>query len=172
MRDLIISEATDWQVLTLHLAVHMQQLRSAIASGASDAAQLARDALEIHAPLAHRLGVHHLSGGLEDLAFKALYPEQYHEIRQATEARMPVYQEAMETAKRAVYAALHQDTEFISQVNRSDFTQASTYILGNDTWFSNAGRMPDPSLKVTNLSRNPMHEEWRGKLRVQLTFQA
>lgn len=124
LRDLIISEATDWQVLTLHLAVHMQQLRSAIASGASDAAQLARDALEIHAPLAHRLGVHHLSGGLEDLAFKALYPAEYDEIRKATQARMPVYQEVMETAKRAVYAALHQDKEFISQVSQGDLTIA------------------------------------------------
>lgn len=40
LRDLIISEATDWQVLTLHLAVHMQQLRSAIGSGASQAGQV------------------------------------------------------------------------------------------------------------------------------------
>lgn len=45
--------------------------------------QLARDALEIHAPLAHRLGVHHLSGGLEDLAFKALYPNEYNEVQPA-----------------------------------------------------------------------------------------
>lgn len=43
--------------------------------------QLARDALEIHAPLAHRLGVHQLSAGLEDLAFKALYPSEYEEVR-------------------------------------------------------------------------------------------
>lgn len=42
--------------------------------------QLARDALEVHAPLAHRLGVHHLSGGLEDLAFEALYPAEYNQV--------------------------------------------------------------------------------------------
>lgn len=42
--------------------------------------KLARDALEIHAPLAHRLGVHHLSGGLEDLAFEALYPAEYNQV--------------------------------------------------------------------------------------------
>lgn len=40
LRDLIISEAADWQVLTLHLAVHMQQLQSAIISGASNASQV------------------------------------------------------------------------------------------------------------------------------------
>lgn len=40
LRDLIISEATDWQVLTLYLAVHMQQLRAAIGSGACDAGQV------------------------------------------------------------------------------------------------------------------------------------
>lgn len=116
LRDLIISEASDWQVLTLYLAVHMQELRSAIGVGASNTAQLACDALEIHAPLAHRLGVHHLSAGLEDLAFKALYPLEYDEIRSSTEARMGVYQEVMETAKSAVSAALRKDKGFTSQV--------------------------------------------------------
>lgn len=116
LRDLIISEASDWQVLTLYLAVHMQRLRSAIGAGASNAEQFARDALEIHAPLAHRLGVHHLSAGLEDLAFEALYPAEYDEIRRSTEARMGVYQEVMETAKSAVSAALRKDKAFTSQV--------------------------------------------------------
>lgn len=121
LRDLIISEASDWQVLTLYLAVHMQKLQSAIGAGASNAGQLARDALEIHAPLAHRLGVHHLSGGLEDLAFKALYPSEYSEIRLSTEARMGVYQEVMETAKVAVSTALRKDKAFTSQVRASFF---------------------------------------------------
>ena len=116
LRDLIISEAADWQVLTLYLAVHMQELRSATGSGADNATQLARDALEIHAPLAHRLGVHHLSGGLEDLAFEALYPREYDEIRRATQARMGVYQEVMESAKGAVAAALRKDKAFTSQL--------------------------------------------------------
>lgn len=121
LRDLIISEASDWQVLTLYLAVHMEKLQSAIGAGASNASQLAQDALEIHAPLAHRLGVHHLSGGLEDLAFKALYPAEYSEIRRSTEARMGVYQEVMETAKVAVSAALRMDESFTSQVRTFSF---------------------------------------------------
>lgn len=83
--------------------------------------QLARDALEIHAPLAHRLGVHHLSAGLEDLAFKALYPTEYEDIRCATEARMGVYQEVMITAKGAVGAALRKDKWFMSQVSQRPF---------------------------------------------------
>eukprot|EP00903_Cladosiphon_okamuranus_P020680 g18989.t1 len=116
LRDLIISEASDWQVLTLYLAVHMQELRYALGAGASNAEQLARDALEIHAPLAHRLGVHHLSAGLEDLAFEALYPVEYDEIRRSTEARMGVYQEVMETAKSALSAALRKDKTFTSQL--------------------------------------------------------
>lgn len=40
LRDLIISEATDWQVLTLHLAVHMQQLQAAISTASADAGQV------------------------------------------------------------------------------------------------------------------------------------
>ena len=39
-QDLIISEAADWQVLTLHLAVHMQQLQAAISTGSANAGQV------------------------------------------------------------------------------------------------------------------------------------
>jgi len=156
LRDLIISEAADWQVLTLYLAVHMQKLRSAISNGADNASQLARDALEIHAPLAHRLGVHHLSGGLEDLAFEALYPREYDEIRRSTQARMGVYQEVMETAKSAVAAALRKDKAFTSQV------RAATCRSGPCFWKHEQieeergqGRSPTPTASVPPL---PPHD--------------
>ena len=42
--------------------------------------QLARDALLVHGPLAHRLGVHQLRNELETAAFRRLFPEQFHEV--------------------------------------------------------------------------------------------
>lgn len=42
--------------------------------------QLARDALLVHGPLAHRLGVHQLRNELEAVAFRRLFPQQFNEV--------------------------------------------------------------------------------------------
>ncbi len=42
--------------------------------------QLARDALLVHGPLAHRLGIHQLRNELETVAFQRLFPEQFNEV--------------------------------------------------------------------------------------------
>ncbi|CAM9486610.1 unnamed protein product [Choristocarpus tenellus] len=116
---LILSEAGDWQVLTLHLATHMQALKAAISRGGvgPKARQLAREVLSIEAPLAHRLGVHQLSSGLENLAFKALYPKEFKEVQQATEEKMEMYQEVLQSTMKTVLTALNDDVGFMSQLD-------------------------------------------------------
>src|SRR5438876_986499 len=42
--------------------------------------QKAKEALEVYAPLAHRLGIHTLKWELEDLSFQVLHPRKFSEI--------------------------------------------------------------------------------------------
>jgi GTP pyrophosphokinase len=41
---------------------------------------MARETIQIFAPIAHRLGVYTIKSQLEDLSFKYLYPEDYRKI--------------------------------------------------------------------------------------------
>ncbi|CAN0174374.1 unnamed protein product, partial [Laminaria digitata] len=118
LRNLIVSEAADWQVLTLRLAVHLQALQqSTLESGGREPSkQLARDALLVHGPLAHRLGVHQLRNELETLAFRRLFPEQFHEVRRATQDRSSVYEKVAEATKDTLSKALKDAPAFTNQV--------------------------------------------------------
>ena len=80
-RKLIVAMAQDVRVILIKLADRLHNLRTIEYLGKQKQVQKAREALEIYAPLAHRLGIHALKWELEDLAFETLHPRKYSEIK-------------------------------------------------------------------------------------------
>jgi guanosine-3',5'-bis(diphosphate) 3'-pyrophosphohydrolase len=80
-RKMIVAMAQDVRVILVKLADRMHNLRTIEYLGKQKQLQKAREALEVYAPLAHRLGIHALKWELEDLAFQTLHPRKYEEIR-------------------------------------------------------------------------------------------
>ena len=80
-RKLIVAMAEDVRVILIKLADRLHNLRTIEYLGKQKQVQKAREALEIYAPLAHRLGIHALKWELEDLAFETLHPRKYSEIK-------------------------------------------------------------------------------------------
>src|ERR671915_1321118 len=80
-RKMILAMAKDPGVILIKLADRLHNLRTIEYLGKQKQVQKAREALEVYAPLAHRLGIHTMKWQLEDLAFEVLHPRKYTEIK-------------------------------------------------------------------------------------------
>jgi len=87
LRKMLLAVAADPRLVVARLAEQLVQLRHARALPAEEQQRLASETREILAPLANRLGVWNLKWELEDLAFRYLEPESYHQIARALAER-------------------------------------------------------------------------------------
>ncbi len=84
-RKMVLAMVKDIRVIIVKLADRLHNMRTLGAMPASKRRRIAIESLEIYAPIANRLGMHHLYTALEDLGFKALYPLRYSAIQSAVE---------------------------------------------------------------------------------------
>lgn len=87
LRRMLLAMATDIRVVVIRLASRLRTLRyHASMRGVPDPA-VARETLDVLAPLANRLGLWQLKWELEDLAFRFLEPEAYRALARELEQR-------------------------------------------------------------------------------------
>jgi GTP pyrophosphokinase len=80
VRKMLLAFSRDLRVVMLRLASRLQTLRYHAACKTMASPSLARESLQVFAPLANRLGIWQIKWEMEDLAFRFLEPETYREV--------------------------------------------------------------------------------------------
>jgi GTP pyrophosphokinase len=87
VRRMLLAFSRDLRVVMLLLASHLQTLRYTSGLKVSGFEAIARESLQVFAPLANRLGVWQIKWEMEDLAFRMLEPSVYKEVAQLLEIK-------------------------------------------------------------------------------------
>jgi guanosine-3',5'-bis(diphosphate) 3'-pyrophosphohydrolase len=107
-RKLIVAMAEDARVILIKLADRLHNMRTIEYLGKQKQIQKAKEAVEVYAPLAHRLGIHALKWELEDLAFQTLHPRKYEEIKAMVAERRADREEHVNEAAAVLQAELEK----------------------------------------------------------------
>ncbi len=86
VRKMLLAMVSDVRVVLIKLADRLHNMRTLEHLGPERQQSIARETLDIYAPLAHRLGMGKVRSELEDLAFQYVDPFGYDQIRSAVEA--------------------------------------------------------------------------------------
>ena len=87
LRKMMLAMVDDIRVVLIKLADRLHNMRTLEHLDPDRQQKIARETLEIYAPIAHRLGMGKIRGELEDLGFKYLDPIGYEQVRAAVESR-------------------------------------------------------------------------------------
>ncbi len=87
LRKMLLATTEDIRVLLIKLADRLDNVRTLGALAQDRRYAIAKETLEIYAPLAHRLGMGKIKWQLEDLSFRYLNPQEYHRIAKLVAAK-------------------------------------------------------------------------------------
>jgi len=108
VRKLLLAMAEDVRVVLIKLADRLHNMRTLRHLDETRQRRIARETLEIYAPLANRLGIWQIKWELEDLALRYLDPEAYHRIASLLDGRRIDRERHIELVKQQLREAFER----------------------------------------------------------------
>jgi GTP pyrophosphokinase len=107
-RKMVLAMVDDIRVVLVKLADRLHNMRTLEYLPPDRREHVARETVEIYAPIAHRLGMGKVRGELEDLAFRHLEPAAFEELKGAVESRRKVSDEFLAEVRAQVEAKMKE----------------------------------------------------------------
>ncbi|MGQ0587717.1 MAG: RelA/SpoT family protein [Gammaproteobacteria bacterium] len=117
-RKLLLAMTQDLRVILIKLADRLHNMRTLEHMDPARRRRIARETLEIYAPIAQRLGIHTVRTELEDLAFVHLYPRRYQVFEQAVKSQLGDAKSVIKEIEEKLSKALREEGIGASVVGR------------------------------------------------------
>ncbi|WP_124553799.1 RelA/SpoT family protein [Methylophilus methylotrophus] len=107
-RKMLLAMSQDVRVILVKLADRLHNMQTLDAMRSEKQKRIARETLDIYAPIANRLGLNPIYHELEDLSFKYLYPNRYRVIDKAIRTARGHRKEVVSKIQEAIQNQLTQ----------------------------------------------------------------
>ena len=108
-RKMMLAMIEDIRVILVKLADRMHNMETLDAMPREKQARIARETLEIYAPIANRLGINHMKVALEDLGFRYLYPFRYSVLENALKRSKGSQRQIVKRISESILKAMEEE---------------------------------------------------------------
>ena len=108
LRKMLVAMAEDLRVVFIKLADRLHNMRTLEALPLARRRAVARETMEVYAPLAHRLGIGKIQSELEDLAFYHLEPLEYRHTKHLLTRREAEQEQLVKQAEEVLQKELEK----------------------------------------------------------------
>ncbi|MEJ2403627.1 MAG: bifunctional GTP diphosphokinase/guanosine-3',5'-bis pyrophosphate 3'-pyrophosphohydrolase [Candidatus Thiodiazotropha sp.] len=116
LRKMLLAMTKDIRVILIKLADRLHNMRTLGVMRPDKSRRIAKETLDIFAPIANRLGINSIRLELEELGFSAYWPMRYRALKKAVAAARGHHRELIENVETALSSRLQQE-DFEGVVN-------------------------------------------------------